>query len=428
MESTIKTQAQQATVRQFNCQGCGNGLQALHPRAQAVACPYCGSVVDVQSETHEILASLGKPERHPPFSFLRLGQVAQLRGRTYQVIARTRWRMKYKEYWAEEGETGYSNEVWLYDEWLLIDERRTYFYLVEDKEGFSMSDEIVPETPTLLPKDLRMSFYKAQPRQIVREYGMAEAIHFEGESNYQVSLGDQIRFASFKDRGIDYLVEWRLNESGDEVKEVEFFQETPVSRRKVIEAFGDNDAIEALAQVEAKWRFIFRVALATCVVLGLLLMRAVTYGGEPIFEQEFNLNQVNDNQSVTSNPIEIREPGLFQLRMNATFIAENTDMFVFGYILDQDEQAINTLPGEFSYYTGVDDEGRWVEADREAKLTFRLQEPGTYYIQLFRDPDYTHASQVTVGVYAGVMVKRYLIIALIISGLILVVAWGKKGS
>ncbi|RMG75304.1 MAG: hypothetical protein D6722_01320 [Bacteroidetes bacterium] len=427
MDTSIKTQTQLAAVKQFNCSGCGNALEALNPRAQAVACPYCGSVVDVRSETHEILTALGKPERHPPFSFIRLGQTAEIEGRPYQVIARTRWRMTYKEYWSEEGETGYSDEVWLYDEWLLIDERRTYFYLVEDREGFSRSEEIVPETPTLLPKDLRMSFYKAQPRQIVREYGKAEAIHFEGESNYQIKLGDTIRFASMKDRGIDYLVEWRLNDTEDEVKEVEFFQETPVSRRKVLEAFSANPEIESIRQEEAKWRYIYRVALATCILLGLFLMRACTDGGDPVFQQDFDLRTITDTQGAISQPIEITQPGLFRLRMEATQIGQNTEMFVFGYILDAQQQAINTLPGEFYYYTGVDDEGRWTEADQESVLTFRLKEPGTYYVQLFRDISYTQPGVVRIGVYSGVMVTRYFIMALVLCGLVLLVAWAKKG-
>ena len=162
MSAAIKTQSQLAAVKQFNCTNCGSALEVLHPRAKYISCQYCGSVLDTNSEDHQILKALDPPKKHKPLSFIRLGQTANFDGMKHQVIARTRWRMKYKEYWYEEGDSGYSDEIWIYDEWLLMAEDRTYFYLVEDKEGFHIVEDIVPHHPVLLPfkmNDIRSSIF-----------------------------------------------------------------------------------------------------------------------------------------------------------------------------------------------------------------------------------------------------------------------------
>lgn len=409
MSTAIKTQSERATVNQFNCQNCGAAHSIKNPRAKYVACQYCGSVLDAKSEEHQILQALGSPERFPPFSFIEIGQIGTFNDRNYQVIARTRWRMKYKEYWAEEGETGYSNEVWLYDEWLLIDENRTYFYLVEDKEGYRISEEIVPETPTLLPKDLRMSFFKKQSRQIVREYGSAEVIHFEGESNYRIRKGDTIRFASIKDRGIDYSVEWRMADNNVNIKEVEFFREVPISRRKVLEAFGSNEEIDDLNQRESFWRFFNRVALITGIAMVVLGFRAWISEGQSIYNTDVDLQQITTENSPVLGPIDISSPGLYKLNMDVLTMVENTEMYLFSYILDQDSIAISTFDGSYSWWTGYEEGEYYNEQTLSASKTFKLEEAGTYYIKLFMENP--APGSVRISVNKGIWLARYFFIA-----------------
>ena len=64
MDSTIKTQDQLASVNQFNCKNCGAAHEVMNPRAQYVACQYCGSVLEANTEAHKVLQNLGKPEKH----------------------------------------------------------------------------------------------------------------------------------------------------------------------------------------------------------------------------------------------------------------------------------------------------------------------------------------------------------------------------
>ena len=411
MSTAIKTQSDLSTITQFNCENCGAAHSVHNPRAKYIACQYCGSVLDARSEEHQILEELGSPDRHPPFSFIEIGQIATFRDRPYQVIARTRYRMKYKEYWAEEGESGYSNEIWLYDEWLLIDENRTYFYLIEDKEGYAISEEIVPETPTLLPKDLRMSFFKKQPRQIVREFGSAEIIHFEGESNYQIKRGDTIRFAMIKDRGIDYSVEWRMADNDVNIKEVEFFREIPISRRKVLEAFGNNDEIEQLNQKEGFWRFVFRIAMATGIVMLLLGLKACGDEGEQIFVHEVDLASVTESNAPLAGPIEIAAPGLYRLNMKVLEMVENSEFYLFSYVLNQDSAAVSTFDGSFYWWSGYEDGEYYNETRFKSDRTFKLEEAGTYYVQFHSETPVQ--GKIQIGVNKGIWLSRYFIFACI---------------
>ncbi|MCB0836644.1 MAG: hypothetical protein KDE26_06920 [Bacteroidetes bacterium] len=427
MSTAIKTQSDLTNVQQFNCTGCGASLSVINPRAKYIACQYCGSVLDADSEEHQILEALGKPDRHKPFSFIRLGQEATFNGKTYQVIARTRWLMKYKEYWVEEGESGYSNEVWIYDEWLMIDANRTYFYLVEDKSGYMISEEIIPETPTLLTNDLRMSFFQKQPRQIVREYGGAEVTHFEGESNYAIKKGDRIQFAMFRERGIEYSAEWRLDDSGQEIKEVEFFREIPISRRKVVEAFANNEEIEKLKIRESKWQFVFNVAAATGVVLLILFLYSLASNGNLIHEQEFSVVSIKNENEVISQPISIEEPGMYQLDMDIVFLTENSSTYIFAYILDENKTAISTIDGDFYHETGYDDEGKWTESSTSSSKIFRLQEPGTYYVQLFQDTPTSAMGTLKIGLRSGILLSRYFLIGFFICLIAAAIAYNNKG-
>lgn len=427
MSTQINTQADLASVKQFNCTGCGSSLEVLHPRAQYVTCQYCGSVLDNTSEEHKILEELGNPGRHKPMSFIRIGQMAEFGGIPYQVIARTRWRQKYQEYWAEEGETGYSNEVWVYDEWLMISPDRTYFYLIEDREGYWITEEIIPETPMLLPSNLRMSFFEKQSFQIVREYGGAEVIYFEGESNYRIKRGDNIRFAMFAERGIHYAAEWRLTEGQKEVKEIEFFKEVPISRRKVLEAFGDNEEIDKLKTQEGNWRFVFRIAAFTFVALALGLLYSTANDGQVRFEESFLPVDISDEKPLQVGPISL-DPGLYKLKLEAVSMVENSEMYLFAYLMDEEQKAINTLDGEFFYYSGYDDEGRWTETSSQSEKIFRLTEPGTYYVQILRDgKEAILGGEVQLTVRDNIVLTRFFLIGMLLILIPLAMAWMRSG-
>ncbi|MDW3650655.1 MAG: hypothetical protein R8P61_26505 [Bacteroidia bacterium] len=423
----IKTQSELASVKQFDCQNCGNGLHVHNSRAQYISCQYCGSVLDAASETHQILQKLDKPTKHKPMSFIELGQIANFYGRNYQVIARSRWRSKYNEYWSEEGESGYSREVWIYDEWLLIDERKTYFYLIEDKEGYYISEEIIPQHPTLLPNNLRMKFFDDQPNSIVREYGDSELIYFEGESNYRIAKNEQKRFAMFKHRGINFESEWRMHpEHKEQIKEIEFFKETPISRRKLLESFQQNQAIEDLYKREGQWRFVAIMGSIVSFLALFFMFVSIGEDGDQIFYQSLDTQQLAEDTGFESQPIEISEAGIFKLELNASQITPQSEFFIFAYILDKDRQAINQIQETFYYYSGTDSDGSWTESRTNTDKIFKLKEPGTYYLQLYKNRESVFSNTLEVKMNKGIILTRYFVLLFIAFLIFTIYAFGKS--
>ncbi len=427
MDATVNSTAQKHSPRQFDCPSCGNALALLHPRAKEIACQYCGSVLDAQSEAHQILRKLGEPKRHPPFSFIELGQKGILGDSKYQVISRTRWRMKYKEYWQEEGDSGYSDEIWVYDEWLLLSENYTYFYLVEDRTGFWVVEEIIPQFPILRPNNLRMRFYEEQRQRRVQEYGMAEVIFFEGESNYEIKSGDQIEFTMFKDRGINYLSEWRLHEDNNQIKEIEFFKEVPISKRRLVEAFAGNEAIAEIKDRQAYWRSFFQIARLALLILLIFMFYSWINSGYPVYQEVFELN-LSEDQSIISQPIEVEKEGLYKLIMRASDIPNNSEIYLFAYILDDDSLAINKIDGEFYYYSGVDSDGSWTEKDMKRSTVFKLKERGTYYLQIFTNQEFINMGEVSVTLNGGIWVGRYFVMGSILLLFVVIFAYVKKNT
>lgn len=412
MSTEIKHQHAQARVRQFNCGNCGNALSASHPRAKYIVCNYCGIELESDSEEFKILEYLTAPKSHPPLAFIKLGHKAELDGISYTVISRTRWKMDYKEYWSDEDGSGYSNEIWVYDEWLLMSEYYTYLYLVEDREGFAISEEITPEIPSLRPDNLKMKFFKDQRSRRVLEYGKAEVIYFEGESNYQIKKGDEVQFTMFRDRGIDYLSEWRMDETKKEIKEIEFFQEKPISKARLLEAFATNPEVLEVKKRYEFWGFVKNLAAMSLVgMLGLLLVAFVS--GNEIFRQTVTVAETLDQGSI-SLPVEIPASGLYRLKLGASGLSNQMEIYVFAYILDEEEKPINVVDTDFYYYTGTDSDGRWTEADMDASEAFRIQNPGTYYIQLYTNQERISSSgTLTVALVKGIWLKRYFILGLI---------------
>lgn len=222
-------------VGQFKCQSCGGGLELSSKRTKYVSCPYCGSVADASTDAYKILTKGVSPDKFKPRSFIKLGMLGDFDGKEYKVIGRTCWRNDYKEYWAEDGETGYSDEKWTFDEWILIGEDGSYMSIIEDDERFAFAESIIPKYPSI-PEGTEMLDFHFNEMQRVVEYGDSEILYFEGESTYLVKPGNVVKFSQYKGEDADYIAEWRFFENG-EIKEVEFFAETKIFGNELKKAF-----------------------------------------------------------------------------------------------------------------------------------------------------------------------------------------------
>lgn len=291
---------EQRKIRQYRCPSCAGELELQNPRTRYVACPYCGTVTDIRSDAYHVLTKYANPSDYSPKSFLRLGKEAILFGKAHKIIGRTRWRSNYTEQWHEAGESGYEKGTWEYDEWLLISEDATYFYIIEDSEGFYFSFSIVPPYPSL-PKGKQINDFFINGKLIkASEFGSSEILYFEGESTYLVKPGRKVGYLEYTSgNNLDrhsiympglgtYIAEWRYNDEG-KIQEIEFFREQKVRYNKLQYAFmTEEERMEQEQKEQAKLlekikvrktnKRIFRIGGLINLFIGLFLI--IMYSGD----------------------------------------------------------------------------------------------------------------------------------------------------
>ncbi len=437
--SRIQPQNYFESVRQFRCSSCGGEITLINKRTNYVGCQYCGAVLDANSEAHGVITKLHAPSEFPPRSIIRLGMKAVFNGKKHQVLGRTRWKSDYKEYWSEEGESGYSDEEWEYDEWVLMSEDYTYFYLIEDREGYALSASFLPQHPNL-PKGTSIQNFTTGKQERVLEYGDSVVAYFEGESTYQIKAGDRVKFAEYRACGKKFIAEWRLINNTSEIKEIEFFREETISESDVLTAFEDNPAIqeakEKLKAIHRRKQF-WRVSLwLTALAFAVLLLHSLTDGKE-IFAEQIKVPQAHkppteeDDPEIlaTTKPITLQNAGaVYQLQLSAN-IPDNTDLWTGLEILNEKGEVINAVEGDF-YRASGDEEWHedgesgvehWEETETLKSVYYRLDSPGTYMARVLAIPTTTPGASIQLKLFEGSILSRYYLAGLIIFTLLALV-------
>lgn len=435
--SAIQPQAYFQSIRQFKCSNCGGELNIINKRTNYIGCQYCGAVLDAHTEAHRIITKLNAPSNFPPRSFIQLGMTAVFDEKKHQVLGRTRWQSNYKEHWAEEGETGYSDERWEYDEWVLMSEDRTYFYLIEDAEGYTISRSVLPKHPGLPRGNETVNFYSGK-REGLAEYGDSEVVYFEGESTYQIRAGDRVKFAQYDSKGYQYLTEWRLTDSG-EIKEVEFFREELVSYKTLLKAFSENEPVRKIEQTvvrRASRRGFWRNAYWATALAFFVLLANSCNRGKAVFSQEFSVPvtraaQETDTAQVLaiSQPFTLPTPNrVYQVEFSAS-IPDNADVWAGVEFLNEKGETINALEGNFYRASGDEawqEDGEsgvehWEESQTDQAVYYRVDQPGTYTARISTLPTSTANAVVRLNIYEQPAISRYYLFGFLIFALLAVV-------
>lgn len=413
---------EQMAVRQFNCPNCGGGLTVYNQRTRYVGCQHCGAELDATQDPARVLLQLEGPGPYPPFTKLKLGMTAVIDGMQYVIVGRTRWHSDYLEFWREvdDGEvsTGYSREEWTYDEWVLFSTHYTHLYLIEDPEGFALSEELVPLEPVIPKNQHERINFMGGPEQRIREFGKSSVVYHEGESPYRISPGDTVRFAEYA-RGRDWFsVQWRLE--GNSPVEVEFFVDHKLPDQAVAEAFGllagrpagtklahllpdfdESHSPEGVARKVAhgqrQWVNGLLILLAGLTALGVLM--AVVGRGETLAEQrfDFTLTEGAIEETVPLGTVDFtleHENDLIHIDLSADYTPDNSWLVIGTEVVREDSLPIRSFQGEFWQESGVDyecDEDGcgyygWSENDLKAGLSARAGRTGPHVLRVFATP------------------------------------------
>ena len=430
--TAVKREKEKVSVRQFNCTSCGNALTMRNTRANYITCHYCGTQLDGNSEEHAIISQVGNPQKAPYKSFIRLGMTATFNGIEYTVVARTSWKADYKEWYLDDEGSGYSDEIWRWDEWLLASQKGTYHYLIDDQEGYYLSERIVPSNPCLPDRSLRLSLFKDRTTKQIQEIGSATVEHFEGESTYKILQGDNVRFASYKEGSVDYSVEYRLDrENPNEIIEVEFFKDIKIAPAVLFGAFGNNDAVKNIMEKREKFKYFRNLfAIGTGIFFILMIVGLVATGPSQV-KEAFNASALQDEIPLDLGPWDLSDTRtLHDLTLECSSLPENQELWVGLEILENDE-VIYAMDHVFSRWTGYDD-GYYDEKDYKTSKGFKVDEAGTYTAKVYGDSDMDLAFsnvKVYLNVTSGGQSAWLYILMMIISGITTLVFMGKiKGT
>lgn len=291
--------------RTFTCQQCGGGLPLRNARTRFVVCPYCGTQADATTADFKILHQFSDPASFPPKSFIKLGDEAIFDGVRYCVIARTVWYSDYMELETDEdGNKDYENNIWQYDEWLLISDHRTFRYLIEDQEGFHWVQEFYPRYPSLMRGGRTVQDFVNGSGVEVQEFGRSVVKFFEGESTYEVAINDEIIFESYRKGSVMFITEMR-RDGNNQPTEIEFFAEEKVSKIEIATGFSAANDPEALEMLGKATRTLERLSFwgkALTGVAALAILLAVIRGGgddKPIVDQWFKISRGADTSAAT---------------------------------------------------------------------------------------------------------------------------------
>lgn len=225
-------------ARTLGCPSCGSPIGVRHaPKAKTVACPSCDSVLDLTTPELAILGT-ANPSMYRPDGALSLGLRGTIDGVEVEVVGRLRL----------EGRD--TEEVWHWDEWLLLRSDGSYLWLTEEEGTYTLETPFLPnDAPDIAALEL------ARAGDILRiddvGYRVAETdgptiVHIEGELTWKASLGDRVSFLDARSGGDRIAVEWTAREiewfrSGDDWTEADLYDRFDLTELAIVAAWVDEE-------------------------------------------------------------------------------------------------------------------------------------------------------------------------------------------
>jgi hypothetical protein len=208
----------------LQCPNCGGSVE-IHPErgAKAVACTYCGSVLDLTTRQVDILGQMDpkvKPA-HP----IEPGDEGTFFGENHLVIGWLRY-----EGWDDE-------DRWQWDEWQLVSDSGTARYLSwYSGDGWTLQ---TPVRPT--PKVTRGGIKLKEGTARATEVGPAKIVAMRGELTWRPKLGQTLKVMEARRGGQHYSAELTADE-------IEVSGGPRVPERAIWEAFGREDKLREMAE------------------------------------------------------------------------------------------------------------------------------------------------------------------------------------
>ena len=220
--------AASGTADTLSCPNCGGSVE-IHPErgSKAVACTYCGSVLDLSTSQLDILGQMNP--KVGPRQPVKPGDEAVFFDEPHLVIG---W-LKY-EGWDDE-------DRWDWEEWQLVSDSGVPRYLSYSfDEGWTIQTPIRP-TPQVGRGGIKLK----EGRAGAKETSPARITAMQGELTWRPKLGQTLQVMEARRGDQHYSVELTADE-------IEVVGGPRISERELWEAFGRDDKIAEMdARIEA---------------------------------------------------------------------------------------------------------------------------------------------------------------------------------
>ena len=417
------------------CPNCQHTTYVWDEEVRYMYCYNCGVASDLAF--NRTLNESLKTKDFPYYSFLRVGQILHLEEREFIITARLRYCSVHKEYYTSDEGSGYSNETWHSDTYILQNTqegKNERFYLSEDKEGYSLGMPVTVDKSDADPTNLELftNFYEGRADYRVTEYGSLFLEFFEGETEKEdpYAVGTQTHFATYQEGAWSYTVE-----QGDGWKE--FSAERKISKEELYKALEGNPFIDTYQERDKGFSTIRKITSAAAAVAFLVFLISLFSDGTPISTTKVDTKDIDKKEGYLSEPIKIEDTGTnYNIEWSVNFkSSQNQGMYVVVELLDNDKNVINAVESDFWYETGMDSEGSWTESETSSSKYFKFTEEGNYFARIYAQTDSTYFNElngsqaiINFSVNEGALLSRYF---LALSGLLtlvaLIISFGKTG-
>ncbi|MEW6128674.1 MAG: DUF4178 domain-containing protein [Acidobacteriota bacterium] len=363
-------EAQRVAAKKLNCPQCGGPLECRAPDiTERIACPNCGSLLDVKDWKFEYFKAL-KPGRVVPI--IPMGAAGNLSGAQFTVIGFLQRSVTFdkKYYW---------------EEYLLYNPQVGYRWLVRSDEHWNFVQPV--PLGDILDSGRNVRFGNKNFR--IYQDTPATVEYIVGEFYWKVTYGEKVQAADFIAPPLMLSREISVNPSqkGAMTGEVNWSLGTYLNRQDVEKAFGIS-GLPKPSTIAPNQPFPHKKVykywgIFLLLILILLIGFAIAMPSRQVFEQSFALEPI---KSLEDSQVRFTEPfalkGGQNVRVSAFSDVANTWVDIQGDIINNDTNESQDFSLPVEYYSGVDDGEAWSEGNKNVNTYLSAMPAGNYVLGL----------------------------------------------
>ena len=394
-----------AEIKAINCTSCAATLNVLGGhRVKSLTCGYCGSVMDRHADFKLLQRYRKKPDR--PYVPLALGMQAEFRGVPFTIIGMI-------GYVSHQSGPGWAESY----EWVsfqLYSPTHGYAWLTWNKGHYLFSyrtrEQPHPSVPGILMPKMKVTLDNQTFRMFERY--VAEIDYVEGELTWIAKRGDKVRVVEAIDP--PFMFNYEQSERELEYSIGEYADADAVHAAFDIDPPEPPDGIHPAQPFDpgSFWPALGKIGPFFAAIAALLLLITFVVGdGRELARANFEKGSGVQTLPFTATNVD----QLLKLDLRASL----TNNWVYYDVTVTDaetDEDVLVLGKEISFYKGRDSDGDWIEGSRRATALFKVPSPGDYKIEIEPSEASDAIPPLQIRLYEGVMVKRYWIALLIVSG------------